>query len=262
MTNPAQEALNNLVAELREASQQTKSQDLGWALGKALEAQSDASRITFVLCGVAGSGKDTVADYLKEKYMFRVESFAAPLKEMVKLAFPEFKDEHLYGSSSQRATEYFQYPLNPASPYFVEGKREHVSPRLALQTLGTDWGRGLNDRIWVDGAFARLRRTGAKFGVISDGRFKNEVLLSRSRGAIAIRLSRGLKSSADPHPSEAEMRSMPNESFDFVLNNDGSTTVEDLYQMVDSMLVRLSQDRGLVFALPSAKRTSMPRKGE
>jgi len=245
MTNPAKEALNNLVAELREASQQTKSQDIDWALGKALEAQSNASRVTLVLCGVAGSGKDTVAEYLKQHYGFHVESFAAPLKQMAKLAFPEFKDEHLYGSSSQRAHEYRQYPLNPESPYYHE-TRKFISPRLALQTLGTDWGRGLNDRIWIEGAFARLKLASAQFGVISDGRFANEVLLSRSRGALAVRLTRGLNASADPHPSEAEMRSMVDHSFDYVLKNTGHTSVKELYSMVDVMLKELSTN-GITF---------------
>ena len=38
-----------------------------------------------VLCGVAGSGKDTIADILAEKHGFHKESFAAPLKKMLKL---------------------------------------------------------------------------------------------------------------------------------------------------------------------------------
>lgn len=232
--HPAHEAINHLVDELREASLQSKSQDLDWALGKALEAQAAASRITIVLCGVAGSGKDTVAEYLRKKYIFTVDSFAAPLKTMVKHAFPEFSDEHLYGDSSQRAYAYTQYPLNPASPYFKKGEREFVSPRVALQTLGTDWGRSLNDRIWVDAAFARLKD--ARRAVITDGRFKNEVLVSRANGAIVVRLARGLRSSTDPHPSEAELRQMADIEFDYVLGNDLSTTVERLYEMVDGMM--------------------------
>ncbi|MDD3498684.1 MAG: hypothetical protein PHH24_04270, partial [Candidatus Moranbacteria bacterium] len=50
-------------------------------------------RIVIGLVGATGSGKDTVADYLKEKYKVQRMRFADPLKETLSIYFDKFSKE-------------------------------------------------------------------------------------------------------------------------------------------------------------------------
>lgn len=50
-------------------------------------------RLVIGLVGATGSGKDTVAKYLKEKYGVQLMRFADPLKETLSIYFDEFSKE-------------------------------------------------------------------------------------------------------------------------------------------------------------------------
>lgn len=241
-----------------------------------------------VLCGVRGSGKDTIGDYLAEGHCgpFEKYAFATPLKKMVKIAFPAFTDTDLYGPSKFREHEYEQYPLTscpwcgggitydkydnrggefklmPADQIDTHRRcmtvpehdwlPEFLSPRVALQTLGTEWGRRLYKDVWIDAAFGHIRKEGVfrditymgspapllprnTSWVITDGRFRNEVQRSRELGGIAVQLTRGLKESTDPHPSEAELRTMKPEEFDYTFDN-AELSLEKLPEKVDALV--------------------------
>lgn len=379
-----------------------------------------------VLCGVRGSGKDTIGDILRERHDFNKEAFANPLKEMVKHAFPAFTDEDLYGPSKNRERPFKEYPRTdqvyayPATPpdsawvplgrnkgwtlvstadlpqvhqhrwqLQVKGREnrtiyakadiggktislhrflvgalpaemevDHVNgdgldnrrenlrvctkaenrrnerkrvpsdgaasspfkgviwdsergmwqgrisikgrttnlgrftseqdaavaydiaaekafgpfarlnrdlfltPRRALQELGTGWGRRLYNDVWIDACFARIRkvhdRDFEKYGeafdgkptykdlardfVITDGRFLNEIRRSRELGGVAVKLTRGLQRSTDPHPSEAELRTIDRKEFDFIFDN-ANYDLEQLPSAVELMLKELGMAR-------------------
>lgn len=221
-----------------------------------------------VLAGAMGSGKDTIGDLLVKNHGFTKTSFAEPLKKMAKLAFPAFTDESLYGPSSARETQFPQYPFsgqcvhcgvfcndakdNPEEAYWPAGYRYHcepcdlnytefVSPRMALQTLGTEWGRRLYPNVWVDAAFQRIRDEvegfrGATFDpkaelnhVITDCRFKNEVEGSKKNGGLVVRLTRRMDAATTSHASEAELKTIPLSNFDYVFDN----TLYGLEQLPD-----------------------------
>lgn len=216
-----------------------------------------------VLAGAMGSGKDTIGDILVKNYNFTKIAFADPLKKMVKLAFPAFTDEDLYGPSSRRATQYPQYPFSGYCIHcglmcfdeytklledrnVTDGMRyycapcdmsypEFVSPRLALQSLGTEWGRRLYPNVWVDAAFENIRKNDSKTYVmdgsmqekhwitrnwaITDCRFKNEVEGSRKNDGLVVRLTRNMDVATTSHASEAELKTIPLNQFDYVLDN-------------------------------------------
>lgn len=120
-----------------------------------------------------------------------------------------------------------------------------LTPRHALQQLGTEWGRNCYPNVWVDYALrvARVLSTGgyyydAKYGVrsltgvgemiqaktdvaISDVRFLNEVTAIKSEGGKIVRMMRGagLEGTAGQHRSEKELNEIPEELFDHVLDN-------------------------------------------
>lgn len=170
--------------------------------------------VIIVLFGVKSSGKSTAGREIANTLGFAEDSFAAPIKNMVRQAF-NFDDDALYGASSQRERQFPQYPFtgpclscgNPSFAFEFDTAMcrgcsatypRHLNARIACQTLGTEWGRRLYSNVWVDAAFSRIQRRielgGPERVVITDGRFENEVLRCRELGAYCVLLTR------DPNP--------------------------------------------------------------
>lgn len=191
------------------------------------------------LAGLAGSGKDTVAGMLGGQRF----SFAEPLKRFCAEVF-DFSDVQLNGPSAERNRPDTMYPREhgpwvPAptpcaaaccsSVCACCGARTHetrptaqplrwpsrptchLTPRYALQHLGTEWGRDCFPDVWaalgVRRALAYLAENPGGLAVISDVRFTNEARLIREAGGEVWRVVRpgaGLAGGAGAHPSEAE----------------------------------------------------------
>src|SRR6266404_2066963 len=118
------------------------------------------------LSGLAGSGKDTAADHLVAKHNFVKVSLADPLKRMCRDAF-DFTDDQLWGPSEKRNAPDERYRRKPTQhmlhgrdfntttdkcytcgaekpwPPGLGGEEcfHYLTPRYALQKLGTEWGR-------------------------------------------------------------------------------------------------------------------------
>jgi hypothetical protein len=115
------------------------------------------------LSGLAGSGKDTIADFLVEEYGFVKISLSDVLKRVVRDVYG-FTDNQLWGPSEARNEPDRRYPRkckqcwgggsvqlgnggyeNPTEDCpSCDGKGTvYLTARHALQTLGTEWGRNL-----------------------------------------------------------------------------------------------------------------------
>jgi hypothetical protein len=138
------------------------------------------------LCGPAGAGKNTVADFLTECTQL---AFADPLYECVStitgLPVSCLKDRDVKEAVIPRL-----------------GK----SPRQLLQTLGTEWGRGtVHPEIWIRIAMERAGRH--ENVVITDVRFDNEAQAIVDAGGEVWRVTRPgwrcLADDAAAHQSEA-----------------------------------------------------------
>jgi hypothetical protein len=148
------------------------------------------------ITGHARNGKDSVADILINEYRFERLSFAWPIKEACKTIFG-WTDEHVYGSLKD-----------------VEDKEWGISPRLAMQLLGTDWGQftlceksisfaaTTGRSIWVKRA---LKGKSNKNIVISDVRFLHEAESIKNAGGYIFRVIRPGFEGTSIHPSETEM---------------------------------------------------------
>lgn len=229
------------------------------------------------LNGVRGSGKDTVGRLLHEAYGFGMTSFAAPLKQMAQIAFP-FSDEQLHGPTLMREVMLPEFPFTgpclkcgeslllhdgPDGSYWpgVDGapptpSNEHyvctkcgekypvcINARLALKSLGTEWGRRLFKNIWVAAALANIRTSTQRLGtnrwVITDCRFPNEIDAVRRQGGIVVRLLRKWDDDiGETHASETEMKTVPHDRVDFLLDNRGP--LSELPHLVDDMMKRFS----------------------
>lgn len=168
------------------------------------------------LCGAAGAGKSTVADRLVAAHGFQHASFADPIYEAV-------------SAISGMPVKSLKDRRNKESVIEWLG----VSPRMLLQTLGTEWGRNMvRQDIWIQSA---LRRIGGDV-VFSDVRFDNEAEAIVDRGGeVWLVLGRAADlGGAASHSSEAGV------SAKYVcrtLHNCGQ--VSDLYAAVDCAYDRL-----------------------
>lgn len=133
--------------------------------------------------GVARSGKDTVADIIKNHIGGTRYSFAAPIYAMMAAIGFDFKDPLWDGLKEE--------------PIAGLGK----SPRQMLQTLGTEWGRELvHEELWIRLADIKLDYSSRM--IISDVRFDNEANWIRRNGLI-FRVIRPDVELVNPHKSEA-----------------------------------------------------------
>ena len=146
------------------------------------------------LCGPAGAGKNTVADFLTDSdgCTFMQIAFADPLYECVStitgIPVARLKDRDVKEAIIPRL-----------------GK----SPRQLLQTLGTEWGRGsVHPEIWIRIAMERAANHLTHNGVvITDVRFDNEAQAVIDAGGEVWKVTRpGWRCLADDaavHQSEA-----------------------------------------------------------
>ncbi len=162
------------------------------------------------LSGRAGVGKDTVGNFLVKNHSFEKVSLADPMKDFVRKMFG-WNDEHLHGALKET--------VDP---------RYNCSPRHALQTLGTQWGRVCYENVWVDYAMKEARKRLAYFKsdgvVICDVRFRNELDAIQAAGGKVWRIvredARRLIGASAGHASETELVDAP-EGYDRVLTTTG-----------------------------------------
>lgn len=159
------------------------------------------------ITGRKGSGKDTAAAILTEKFGFRRLSFADPLRVVLKTLF-NLTDEEM--SNRVLKEQYLdRYP--------------YESPREILQKVGTECMRSVYPDVWIE-AFRRESTEGDI--VCADVRFMNEALHIRSRGGVIIKIDADerLGPSNDGHSSETELLGIEP---DFVIPNN---TTEDAFK--------------------------------
>lgn len=158
------------------------------------------------------------------------------------------------------------------------GKGDNLTPRVTLQTLGTNWGRDLDRNVWVDyanktsnallgGDFGYTRseglyheeKRGYDYVIITDGRFRNEVLKINSLGGVTINMSRNSQLAQQAaaagvagHVSETELDTIPRHFFRHHVNNNGS--MEELFTNMDAMMmVDFGDYRGMSEVVPVAQ---------
>lgn len=250
------------------------------------------------ISGLAGSGKDTVAEFLGRDFKFTSVALADPLKRIARDVYA-FTDEQLWGPSANRNAPDKRYArphtwvLGPregpremtcaccdaeADRWFVDNmlvvKEDsiapcYLTPRYALQKLGTEWGRDCSPDTWaalcVRTSKRLLERDRLRYDrkkglyvvasshgdeavdvsptavAIPDVRFRNEMRVIREAGGKLLRVKRpgaGLRGAAANHPSEAEQAGIPDADFDLVLENTG--TLEELRERAGKFALALS----------------------
>ena len=188
--------------------------------------------------GLAGSGKDTAADFAVREGFAKV-ALADEIKRIAQKVYG-FSEQALWGPSAERSKPDALYPreehvFGGGQACLVCGFDQkqwpypscYLTPRYALQLLGTEWGRACYPDTWVNtairhavkliadapsvaycgpmgvhersagcnvaSAHSQITRCGsANEGVVfSDIRFLNEMEAVRKNGGKLVRLKRG-----------------------------------------------------------------------
>ena len=138
------------------------------------------------ICGLIGSGKDTIADILVQEKNFEKLSFADKLKDGVASVFG-WDRQMLEGKtdSSRRWRE-------KEDTFWSKETGRSITPRLILQEFGTDCMRqGFYDGIWVSLIKKHVLDNPNKNFVIPDVRFQNEANMIHSINGEVWRVRRG-----------------------------------------------------------------------
>ena len=171
--------------------------------------------ITFT--GDAGAGKSTAAgvvkDYLTQDLFLddpKIIKFAGPLKDMMRAL--GLTEDEIEGDLKEE----------PCS--LLQGK----TPRYAMQTIGTEWGRDMiGPCLWTTSWARRVHAQEGAVTLVDDVRFPNEITtvqaLAHKYGGVHFHLKGRSKGLSD-HPSESSLR-VPG---DVVIANPEGTTHEQL----------------------------------
>jgi len=179
------------------------------------------------LMGYAGSGKSTVARILMEHHGFAYGRFAGPLKAMLAALL------HNAGENAETIERMIDGNLKDLPSPALSGR----SPRHAMQTLGTEWGRDcMAPDFWLDQAEAGIDRhlSDGIPVVLDDVRFGNEADLIRAKGGVVLLVKRPGIGPVNQHVSD-NIAIKP----DGVLLNDGPIQV--LQARVQGWVDRLSR---------------------
>ena len=188
------------------------------------------------ICGLIGSGKDTVAERLVNEHGYKRDSFAKSLKDAVASMFNWDRD--MLEGRGQSSRHWREQP----DKFWSERFGREVSPRSILQQFGTEVMRGqMYDGIWVDSCIGRYKGQNT---VIADTRFPNEVKQIREHGGKIILVKRGpdpdwfvdyVEGNIEPKGVHSSEYAWAKEEFDFVIENNGSK--EELYAKIDALIV-------------------------
>ena len=178
--------------------------------------------------GKAGSGKDTIGDYLVKEYAFKKIALADPIKRLVKDVFA--LDDHAVYDRVAREQSLQRWPK--------------WSVRTLLQFIGTELFREkIDDSVWVKSLWYKIQDDKANNYVCPDIRFPNELnyFMENAKDGefFSFKVTRpgydgnvGLKG----HASEAH-----DLEGDFQIINNG--TYETLYNKVDDIMYALKFER-------------------
>jgi ABC-type dipeptide/oligopeptide/nickel transport system ATPase component len=172
------------------------------------------------LYGKAGSGKTTAANYLTEYHRFDRVAFADPIKAMLRTML-----EYAGCDIDINDRDVKEKPC----PELL-GK----SPRYALQTLGTEFGREcIGQDIWVSIAESEIQKAFEEGDsiVIDDLRFPNEAEMVKRLGGKVIWIFQGDLVCSDNPTHKSETQQIPCDHF--ILND---KTISELQTNLDDCL--------------------------
>jgi len=204
------------------------------------------------ICGLSGSGKSAAGEVLVMSHNYVAIAFADVMKRICMEVF-DFTEEQVWGDGKNVEDERYPRGISVATkPPDELGIRDarfegYLTPRLALQKLGS-WGRECYPDTWAERAlkdaetvldkcidYNRMVGPVHAFSrdydgvIITDVRFKNEIAAVKKAGGKLVRIVRpGHQKPKWDHPSETEQLEVPDEEFDYIVDNGGDLHLLEL----------------------------------
>lgn len=241
----------------------------------------------------AGAGKDTAADYVLRVYGGEKISLADPLKRFCRSVLG-FSEAQLWGPSANRNKPDPRYagPLRAGTSHIARVRlreqagdwldevipeadmaqrtlasdtltewlddvlaQDAVTPRYALQTLGTEWGRQLDENIWLlyaDRDAAKRKVEG--FGIVPDCRFLNEARFIKDSGGLLLEIIRpgydgsdAMAAGVTAHASEMD-RIRDAEKFKKYITHtiNNNSTLDAFHRRIAEALAEVTNGKGVL----------------
>ena len=182
------------------------------------------------ICGLIGSGKDTVAEHLVKHHGFKRDSFAKSLKDAVSSMFNW--DRKMLEGDTASSRHWREQP----DAFWSERFGKPITPRWVLQYFGTEVMRqGMYDAIWVDSVIGRYKGENT---VISDTRFINEIKTIKAHGGKIMLVKKGELPTREEMQKQGAHQSewdWIGSDFDYIIENNG--TKEDLFDKVAELII-------------------------
>lgn len=235
------------------------------------------------LAGKQASGKTTASDFLAKTYNGASIALADPIKRyLFQLGASEealwgasqlrsapsdlcITDEHNLNNQAHELCEILGLtPADSSNLVLITKILSHANIRDCLKVVGTDWGRGNYNDVWIRYGLKLSNTLLTKpfkyepvhgiqstsypndYVIINDLRFRDEILAVKAKGGAVFRMkTKG--NNNDSHISETELDSVPDHWFDDVIynNKDG---IENLQKHISWVMNRhYKDDRGLNF---------------
>ncbi|MDX0455500.1 deoxynucleotide monophosphate kinase [Sinorhizobium medicae] len=170
------------------------------------------------LSGPSGSGKSEAAKHLVEEHGYTPVKFALPLKTMLRSYYAT------QGLSLTDIERRIEGDLKEVPDVYLNNH----TPRHAMETLGTEWGRVcMGSDFWIDAWTRKVESTPGSV-VTDDCRFDNEAALIKQIGGDVMRLKPAVRRrKKSSHVAEA---GISDHFVDHEITNEG--TVEELKSKV------------------------------
>ena len=172
------------------------------------------------ICGYKRCGKDTIAEYISEKFGHKHIKISSKLKDIVKVLF-NFNDDQVETDCKE-----------------VVDDRWGVTPRTVMQFLGTEMFQYkiqemlpcVQRNFWIKSVIEEHVREATYPIVISDMRFLHEYTELQKYDVFVIKIKRQqVIQRMDMHPSETEFVNIP---VNLEIDNNG--TIPDMLNIVNT----------------------------
>lgn len=185
--------------------------------------------------GKANSGKNTFSSILSDNMKFagskeKIVALADPMKQIVKMMFPEASDECLYGPSELRSKK--------ISDKYLDLNGNILTYRRILIDLGA-FGRKYNDSMWLNYIINDVNKSkDINTYIVSDIRYIEEFEYFKKFGFTMIRILRKNISIINDS-SELEQDSILDNEFDYIIHNNGS--IDNLKENIKELSFKLTK---------------------
>ncbi len=170
------------------------------------------------LCGDPGSGKDTVAKILRDKYKFMNLSFAERGKKIINEIF-DLDSDQLWGNKKE-----------------IIDERYNKTPRQIMQIIIHGF-RKVNEDVWINYIRKEMKNYYFNLFVISDVRMKNEFKFIKENNGIIIKVVRPDLNFTPSHITDTDIK---DEKPDYIIIN--NKNVSDLEENVISLMESIKKE--------------------